>query len=399
MIQPDDIRRKAGNLYLSFLQTWLRGNDSFFPRIIPADKTPSTDDMATAIKEVEQLRQGSKEALGYGYTVVWREVNSRKMGRNRFPARILFETQADYLRYVGKQQEFAAFSAAVVQLRTQTPALEDWIRANAQRLIEAAAQVEGLLQVVVFFRERPRPDLFARELPIPVDTKFIERHQGLLQEWLDILLPPTAIRADEAQFELRYGLRYVEPHLYVRLLDPCLKSELGFPCSELSLPLHTLARLDVRGAAVFVVENKVNLLTLPLLPRCIGFGALGRAVTLLRHVPWVASNNLFYWGDLDVEGLEILSSLRALHPATRSFLMDEDAIDRWQQLGTKGSGRKAEVPAHLTDSERAAFLRCREHDLRIEQERLPQSDVLTGIRSLLADHALRSSGLKTWCRR
>src|SRR5205823_6364051 len=170
---------------------------------------------------------------------------------------------------------------------------------------------------------------FARELPIPVDTKFIERHQALLQEWLDILLPPSAIRADETQFELRYGLRYVEPHLYVRLLDPCLKSELGLPCSELSLPLHTLARLEVRDAAAFVVENKVNLLTLPLIPRCIGFGALGRAVTLLRHVPWLGSTSLFYWGDLDVEGFEILSSLRALHPRTHSFMMDEDAIERW----------------------------------------------------------------------
>jgi len=394
MIQPDDIRRKAGNLYPSFLQTWLSDGDSFFPRVIPADRTPSADDMATAIKEVEQLRQGSKEALGYGYTVVWREVNSRKMGRNRFPERILFETQADYLRFVGKQQEFAAFSAAVLHLRTQAPALENWIDANAQRLIDACAQVEGLLQVVAFFREHPRPDRFARELPIPVDTKFIERHQGLLQEWLDILLPPTAIRADEAQFELRYGLRYVEPHLYVRLLDPCLKNELGFPCSELSLPLHTLARLEVRDVAAFVVENKVNLLTLPLLPRCIGFGALGRAVTLLRHVPWLASRNLFYWGDLDVEGFEILSSLRALHPGTHSFMMSEEAIERWQHLGTRGTGRKTDVPAHLTDSERTAFLRCRDHELRIEQERLPQPDVIAGIRSLLANHTLFSNSLK-----
>jgi len=102
MIQPDDIRRKAGNLYPSFLQTWLHGSDSFFPRMIPADRAPRADDMATAIKEFEQLRLRSKEALGYGYTVMWHEVNSRKMGRNRFPERIVFETQADYLRYIGK---------------------------------------------------------------------------------------------------------------------------------------------------------------------------------------------------------------------------------------------------------------------------------------------------------
>jgi hypothetical protein len=72
-------------------------------------------------------------------------------------------------------------------------------------------------------------------------------------------------------------------------------------------------------------------------------------------------------------------------------MMDEDAIERWQHLATWGTARKTDMPAHLTDSERAAFLRCREHDLRIEQERLPQADVVAGIRKLLANHALSSS--------
>lgn len=383
MIQPDDIRRKAGNLYVSFLQAWMAGDDTFFPRTIPADRTSSPDDLATAIKEIEYLRQGSKEVMGYGYAVVWREVNSRKMGRNKFPDRIVFETQGDYLRYLGKQQEFAGLSAAVAVVRQRTPALEDWIRTNAPRMVEAATHVEELLNVVEFFREHPRPDLFARELPIPVDTKFIERHQGLLREWLDIVLPPHAIRADENQFELRYGLRYAEPHIYVRLLDPKLKDDLGFPCSGFSLPLHTLAKLTMGSATVVVVENKVSLLTLPQVPRCIGFGALGRAVTLLRHLPWLATSQLWYWGDLDVEGFEILSSLRAVFPGTQSVFMDQTTLERWQHLGTRGIGRNTSVPNHLNEAERAAFAICLDRNLRIEQERLPFADVCAAFDRLL----------------
>jgi hypothetical protein len=123
----------------------------------------------------------------------------------------------------------------------------------------------------------------------------------------------------------------------------------------------------------------VNLLTLPALPRCIGFGALGRAVTLLRHVPWLADCDIWYWGDLDTEGFEILSSLRTLHPNTRSFLMDEYAVKRWQHLATRGTGRKTELPPRLTESEGAAFIRCREHNLRIEQERLPHAEIVAAI--------------------
>src|SRR5437879_11121999 len=60
------------------------------------------------------------------------------------------------------------------------------------------------------------------------------------------------------------------------MLRPPPRSPL-FPYTTLFRSLHTLARLDLREAAAFVVENKVNLLTLPVIPRCIGFGALGRS--------------------------------------------------------------------------------------------------------------------------
>jgi hypothetical protein len=163
-------------------------------------------------------------------------------------------------------------------------------------MMEAEPNLEGLLHVLRFFRDHPRPGRFPRELPIPVDTKFIARHQQLLRKWFDIVLPPHAIRADEDHFERRYGLRYAETHLLVRLLDSDLKHELAFPCSEFSLPLSTLADLTVRRVAAVIVENKVNLLTLPSLSRGIGLGGLGAGVTLLRNIPWLSHCPVAYWG-------------------------------------------------------------------------------------------------------
>jgi Uncharacterized protein conserved in bacteria C-term(DUF2220) len=54
--------------------------------------------------------------------------------------------------------------------------------------------------------------------------------------------------------------------------------------------------------------------------RSIGLGALGRAVSEMRAVPWLATTPITYWGDLDVEGFQILSALRAAFPHTRSLL-------------------------------------------------------------------------------
>jgi hypothetical protein len=379
MIRPEDIRRKAENLYPAYLKAWLEGEESFFPRIIPAHRVPDPANLAAGIDTLRRLRDGSKEVRGFGYTVLWREVNSRRFGRNQFPDRILFETADDYLLFIGRQEEFLTFARAVSRLRAAFPALESWVRAHVQAVIGIAPELDGLLGVLQYLHDYPRPNLFARELPVPVDSKFIERHQGVLRKCLDLVLPPHAVRADEEHFERRYGLRYAEPHLHVRLLDPQLEQELGFPCPELSLPLSTLADLPVQAATVFVVENKVNLLTLPPLARGFGLGALGKGVTLLRYLPWLGQVPIVYWGDLDVEGFEILSSLRAVFPQTRSLLMDGDTLNHWQRLTTSGTGRQPELPPCLTEAERAAFARCRDHNLRLEQERLPQGEILAAL--------------------
>lgn len=375
MIQPQDIRRKAENLYRAFLHAWLSGNESFFPRVIPAHKQPNAD-LSNAIQSVRALRDGSKECLGYGYTVEWREVNSRRFGRNRFPARITFETQDDYLRLIRRSQQFERFAAVVTEIRTRYPMLDRWIRANVAALADIESELPGLLEVLDVLSAHPRPGCFARELPLSVDTKFIERHEITLRQWLDCVLPPHTIRADEDHFARRYGLRYSEPHLFVRFLDAAVQQEIGFPCDVVSVPLDTIAAWPVKEATVFIVENKVNLLTVPRRERTIGLGALGWAVSLLRYIPWLSHTPIIYWGDVDVEGLMILSELRAIFPQTRSLLMDGEAFVAWHHLAVRGTSSAPAVPINLTDGERNAFVTCSQGNLRIEQERIPQNAVL-----------------------
>jgi hypothetical protein len=375
MIQPDDIRRKAENLYAEFVRSWLI-DGPFFPRVIPCQRSPDPDS-TNAVQLMRTLRDASKEALGYGYTVEWQEVNSRRFGRNSFPARIVIETPDDFLRLTGRGRDFDRLRSAVTAIRARHHVLERWIRSNVAALTELAPSVDGLLEVVDVLLKTPRPACFARELPVSVDTKFVERHQKVLRQWLDQILPPHAIRADEDHFERRYGLRYAEPHLLVRFLDPSIQQLMGFPCDVLSLPLHTLGTWQITEVSVLIVENKVNLLTVPRCRHAIALGGLGNAVPLLRYLPWLETARIVYWGDLDVEGLAILSSLRALYPQVKSMLMDSNAVATWRHLAVRGTNRTIDAPPHLTDEERMAFEGCAEHNLRIEQERIPQSAVIS----------------------
>jgi hypothetical protein len=167
-------------------------------------------------------------------------VNSRTFGRNQFPARILFETSDDLLRFLGRKQEFETFTAAATRLRSEFPVLEEWIRRNTRMLLEIAPVLDRLLIVLNWFRETPRPNLYARELPLPVDSKFIERHQPVLREWFDLVLPHSAIRSDEEHFCRRYGLLYPEPHLLLRFLD--LELEIGIETGPTWGPESALKR-------------------------------------------------------------------------------------------------------------------------------------------------------------
>lgn len=370
VIQPDDILRKATNLYPALLEAWIEGSP-FFPRVIRGNRTPRGD-IATAITEVQRLRAGSKEILGYGYAVEWTQINSSKYGRNLFPKRVVFETQVDFLKYIGKEREFASFVDAVSRIRSRYPSLESWVRSNKALLVEVCAEVEGLLHVVDYLQAHPRPGVFAREIPGPMDTKFIGRNRRVLREWLDLVLPPQTIQADEDHFERRFGLRYAEPHILLRFLDPDVQEDCQCPWPEFSLPLHAMARLIISAKQVLVVENKVSLLTLPPLADTLALGGLGNGVLDLRYVSWLASCAIWYWGDIDVEGLAILSRLRSVFPHTRSLLMDQDTLDRWREQLVSGVGSAATVPAGLTDAERSAFTTCAAKNLRLEQERISQ---------------------------
>ncbi|MBK8092224.1 MAG: hypothetical protein IPK32_09680 [Verrucomicrobiaceae bacterium] len=378
MISPDDIRKKAINLYPAYVKAWLVG-ESFFPCVIRGSKTLNVDDPSGSIASIQLLRDQSKAVTGKGYSVEWVERASRSHGRNAFPQRVIVESEADFLWLNGKREDFARFSKAVLTLRAEFPELTRWIASHTAKLTELADSAEGLVSVMKYFKAHPKPGMFARELPLPVPTKFMEWNQTVLREMLDLVLDPTSIDASEMQFERRYGLRCVQPHLFIRLLDHRLMSELGLPFDELSLPIDTLATLPASDLRVFIVENKVNALTLPMMSRSIVLGGLGDGVVLFRRLPWLPDCDVIYWGDLDAEGFEALSSIRSHAPEAKTMFMDVQTLKVWSILGSEGTGKRSPKPLHLSPDEADAYRECCESNLRIEQERLPQAAVIEAL--------------------
>lgn len=277
------------------------------------------------------------------------------------------QSSKDHGRYL-----FSSTQRVVNTVRTELPPLDAWLRSNVRILHRLADAIDGHIQVGQYFIANPWPDCYARQVPVAVDTKFIERHAGTLRQWLDLLLPSSAINVNETKFARRFGLRDGQPHRAVRLLDSRMKMELGIPFEELSLPLRSIAALPVVNATIVIVENDLNLLTLPPMVRGIGIRGEGYSVNRMEQLQWLHSNRLLYWGDNDIDGFLILSQLRNLFPHVESVLMNKAAIVDHERFLVDGAGVTPSSPSNLTPIEIEAFEYCSQGNLRLEQEKIPQ---------------------------
>ncbi len=382
MITPDELKEKALRIYPKAIEAWLTGETAFFPYSIRCNLAISRD-FSTARLETQTLRNGSKSKLGFGYSVDWQTIKSPKVGLQDRACRVFIETFEDLLKWLGKQAEFRRLAASVDKIRERYPVLNEWLVTNWRRLLDVESLSDDLLKVVDYMVLHPRPNCYPRELPLNVSTKLIESHSKILSEWFDQILEYRDIEWGAFEFSRRYGFREPSPHYLVRLLDEQLMPELQCPGPEFSMPLTLIGSLAIRNATVLIVENKINLLTLPQLPRTIAIGGLGYGVSTFFDIPWIATSRLYYWGDLDVDGLRILNRVREQFSHARSLMMDGDTLSQFQSLITPGNAADFATPVHLTESERTAFELCRLHNWRLEQERIPQShvnDYLTGQR-------------------
>ena len=102
----------------------------------------------------------------------------------------------------------------------------------------------------------------------------------------------------------------------------------------------------------------------------------GYSASSLQVAKWLYAKKLYYFGDIDVDGLAILSSFRSVFPNTESFCMDLSTMKTYEKLAHYTEQKNKEMPKNLTQKERELYsylLQTKKGDatLRLEQERIP----------------------------
>ena len=375
MITPTEIRKKAENKYLTFLRSVIE-RQAFEPIVIVGNKKPS-DDTARFEKELTELIAHSKEKKGYGYSIEYQKVKTRKHGEQDIPVSISFLTEQDYLKYIGKEQGTVGFRKDVERILSAFPELVEWVCRFPNKVLDNHKLWGDLLKVCTYFRGNPKPQLFIRELPIQVDTKFIERNKGIIKELLDIIIAKS-VNPDETRFETHFNLRYDEPVVRFRVLDKAMSQVLFSGIDDLSVPINQFHEVGIPVEVVYIVENKMNMLTFPPIQKSIVVWGHGFGVDILKDVTWLKSKKIFYWGDLDVHGFQILSEIRMHFPQVKSFLMDRATFDLFYEDAV-GTETNVEKELCLTQEEKTMFEYVKENKFRLEQEKIPQEYVISKI--------------------
>lgn len=335
------------------------------------------------------LRAASLPERGYGYDLVWRDVNHRQLGRNSIPAAAVVTTEAEALRMLGRGADALLFDRIAAATLAAFPDLRDWVATNPLKLLEQADGWPRILAVLRWFVAHPRPGIYLRQLDTEgVDTKFIESRRGLFAELLDQVLPVEYVDAGAVglrQFETRYGLLSKPTQIRFRILD---EDHYVGGLSDLTVPVSQFIAMRSDVERVFVTENEINALAFPpMRSSMVVFGG-GYGIDRLAQADWLRSRDLVYWGDIDTHGFAILDRLRASMPHTRSLLMDATTLHAHRHVWGSEDADKRFLGqlSRLSDAEQALFVQLRNDAfgqcLRLEQERIGYRWAVAAIREI-----------------
>jgi hypothetical protein len=317
MLTTKEIKDKAERSYKDFLLSVLK-REIFFPFHIKGNKGNANLPLQDLYPALKHLIDNSKEKLGYGYSLTYKEVNTRHSGIITMPDAIFFENPQDYLKFMDKEQAFAAFRKAVELTRRQSPSLLKWIEDNVLKCQKNAEDWGEILQIVQYFITNPKPNCYWRQLPVAADLSAVEAHQPIIAELLESVLPPQYFNQNEPDFAPRFGLLYDEPSLRIRFLDknqiPPLFGE------DISLPISTWANWQVENCEnIFFITDKNVFLSFPNTPLPTTSGCAISIAILWEHsadilpkITWFQSKNSYFIGDITPKGFEQLSEMRSI---------------------------------------------------------------------------------------
>lgn len=366
LVPPSDVAKRASSTVARHFKDWVFGGAV----------SPLTVRLGSPSEAAVAAHRDAVEAWVHAWErspldVAWEERRWPSLGRQRLPVAVTIAGADAICDAAGQARRWRTACRRREQL-CALDAAQNWPTALATTFRNwntlSDSDFDRLLAVLTWLRRNPNSGLLIRQLPIPgVDTKWLGAHRTAVTALAVPLGVPEHL-----------GLREREVLRAVAILDPALRR--GLP-RLFAAPDRELDALELAADRVLVVENLQTLEALPELPGTVAVFGAGDHSTAIAGFEWVRGTpRVTYWGDMDAAGFAILARFRAARVCD-SLLMDAAAVQNWRHLAVPDPGADPADPALLTDAEAAALDLLLRDGLRIEQERIPMSAAVAGLRS------------------
>lgn len=234
-----------------------------------------------------------------------------------------------------------------------------------------------MLDAAAYFSTHEFDGLTARQIPLPgFSAKWLGTASSKRRRAICLLVGVDALALEERPGEVRW-----------RRLDPRFADQ----------PERITTRADQDDGCeapryALVVENKDTYLWMGAIEDAACVWGSGRAAARAAGLlPWLQGAQVVYWGDMDADGFEILSSLRAAGVSCESVFMDQAAFAAFEAYGTRLTPqgrpllpREPKDGLSLTRDEYQLYAALCTGEgvscLRIEQERIPLEAALDELR-------------------
>jgi hypothetical protein len=286
------------------------------------------------------------------FTLETTELGRNTIGANQLPSAVVFASAQDEIAFAGKAKDAARFQELADGLAGLDPMFRAWALRRPLKLLDLGASALTAGRIALWLRDNPEPGVYVRQLSLSgVHTKFIEGNRPVIDELLGTLSVETAAddapeaaaeqmadvaaeagsllgqaapRTPAARFAARHGFLHPPELVRFRSLDAAVPL-LG-NARDVTVTAGAFSTLSLPVTKVLITENLVNFLALPERRDTLAIYGGGYGFSSLRDAGWLRDCEVFYWGDLDTHGFQILDQLRAVHPHVASVLMDEATL-------------------------------------------------------------------------
>ena len=233
------------------------------------------DDLGAAREWVSLLDAGRRDDRRYA--LVWQAIGGRRIGHNSVPDRAVVSSFDQAWALLGVREAVRRFDEILV-LVDGHPAMGRWVVAHPHRALELHDDVPLLVAAYDWLDAHRGSGLYLRQISAPgVDTKFAERHRGVLAAMLGVPSTP-------AGFLSALGLRGKPDFVRLR---PAPTLGLPAPVSEVALRATELARLPIQPRCALIVENEITYLSVAVPDDGVVIWGKGFEVDRVGRLPWL----------------------------------------------------------------------------------------------------------------